>query len=150
MPFFGKKKEHLLQHLFVLGQNINNICFKGRKPAFVCNMSNISFFLCICVTQVSMFYANTRSLQVVCEEIRRLAPKVGLHHDGVVFGSDDFCASIGSYSPFCWGLSVRKLCFTCRWPSAFYKRGHLKTLDMTAWSHLSKLLMFLGNTTKDG
>ncbi|KAA8587925.1 hypothetical protein FQN60_001119 [Etheostoma spectabile] len=32
----------------------------------------------------------------VCEEIRRLAPNAGLHHDGVVFGSDDFCASIGA------------------------------------------------------
>ncbi|XP_056915166.1 citramalyl-CoA lyase, mitochondrial isoform X3 [Takifugu flavidus] len=32
----------------------------------------------------------------VCEEMSRLAPKVGLHHDGVVFGSDDFCASIGA------------------------------------------------------
>lgn len=27
----------------------------------------------------------------------QLAPKVGLHLDGVVFGSDDFCASIGTY-----------------------------------------------------
>ncbi|XP_034142614.1 citramalyl-CoA lyase, mitochondrial isoform X4 [Esox lucius] len=33
---------------------------------------------------------------VVCEEVRRLAPTVGLHHDGVVFGSDDFCASVGA------------------------------------------------------
>ncbi|XP_061826720.1 citramalyl-CoA lyase, mitochondrial [Nerophis lumbriciformis] len=32
----------------------------------------------------------------VCEEIRQLAPKADLHHDGVVFGSDDFCASIGA------------------------------------------------------
>ncbi|XP_054642927.1 citramalyl-CoA lyase, mitochondrial [Dunckerocampus dactyliophorus] len=32
----------------------------------------------------------------VCEEIRRLTPKACLHHDGVVFGSDDFCASIGA------------------------------------------------------
>lgn len=32
----------------------------------------------------------------VCEEVHRLAPKAGLHHDGVVFGSDDFCASIGA------------------------------------------------------
>lgn len=40
---------------------------------------------------------NWCGVQAVCEEIRRLAPKVGLHHDGVVFGSDDFCASIGSY-----------------------------------------------------
>ncbi|CAL8320171.1 unnamed protein product [Merluccius merluccius] len=32
----------------------------------------------------------------VCEEVRRLAPSAGLHHDGVVFGSDDFCASIGA------------------------------------------------------
>lgn len=37
------------------------------------------------------------SLQAVCEEMSRLAPKVGLHHDGVVFGSDDFCASIGGF-----------------------------------------------------
>lgn len=37
------------------------------------------------------------SLQAVCEEISRLAPKAGLHHDGVVFGSDDFCASIGGF-----------------------------------------------------
>lgn len=33
--------------------------------------------------------------QAVCEAARDLGPKVGLHHDGVVFGSDDFCASIG-------------------------------------------------------
>ncbi|XP_061697622.1 citramalyl-CoA lyase, mitochondrial isoform X2 [Syngnathoides biaculeatus] len=32
----------------------------------------------------------------LCEEIRRLAPQAGLRHDGVVFGSDDFCASIGA------------------------------------------------------
>ncbi|KAM6986762.1 citramalyl-CoA lyase, mitochondrial [Aplochiton taeniatus] len=32
----------------------------------------------------------------VCEDVRRLGPKAGLHHDGVVFGSDDFCASIGA------------------------------------------------------
>ncbi|XP_015219017.1 citramalyl-CoA lyase, mitochondrial isoform X2 [Lepisosteus oculatus] len=32
----------------------------------------------------------------VCEEIHQLGPKAGLHHDGVVFGSDDFCASIGA------------------------------------------------------
>ncbi|XP_056285367.1 citramalyl-CoA lyase, mitochondrial [Pseudoliparis swirei] len=36
------------------------------------------------------------NFQAVCEEIRRLAPEAGLHHDGVVFGSDDFCASIGA------------------------------------------------------
>ncbi|KAJ0070184.1 hypothetical protein NL108_002501, partial [Boleophthalmus pectinirostris] len=32
----------------------------------------------------------------VCEKVHELAPKAGLHHDGVVFGSDDFCASIGA------------------------------------------------------
>ncbi|XP_062390208.1 citramalyl-CoA lyase, mitochondrial isoform X2 [Sardina pilchardus] len=32
----------------------------------------------------------------VCAEVRDLGPKAGLHHDGVVFGSDDFCASIGA------------------------------------------------------
>ncbi|KAJ8012518.1 hypothetical protein DPEC_G00043650 [Dallia pectoralis] len=36
------------------------------------------------------------NLKVVCEEVSRLAPTVGLHHDGVVFGSDDFCASVGA------------------------------------------------------
>ncbi|XP_072252711.1 citramalyl-CoA lyase, mitochondrial isoform X2 [Leuresthes tenuis] len=36
------------------------------------------------------------NFKAVCEEIRQLAPKAGLHHDGVVFGSDDFCASIGA------------------------------------------------------
>lgn len=36
-------------------------------------------------------------LQTVCEEMSRLAPKAALHHDGVVFGSDDFCASIGGF-----------------------------------------------------
>ncbi|XP_077436490.1 citramalyl-CoA lyase, mitochondrial isoform X2 [Vanacampus margaritifer] len=36
------------------------------------------------------------NFKAVCEEIRRLAPEAGLHHDGVVFGSDDFCASIGA------------------------------------------------------
>ncbi|KAI9530096.1 hypothetical protein NQZ68_004113 [Dissostichus eleginoides] len=36
------------------------------------------------------------NFKAVCEEVRRLAPKAGLHHDGVVFGSDDFCASIGA------------------------------------------------------
>lgn len=64
-------------------------------------MSNISLSLCTCVTLVSLCYANLYYLQAVCEEIRRLAPKAGLHHDGVVFGSDDFCASIGSYYTFC-------------------------------------------------
>ncbi|XP_057708753.1 citramalyl-CoA lyase, mitochondrial isoform X2 [Corythoichthys intestinalis] len=40
---------------------------------------------------------DTQEVQwMVCEEIRRLAPEVGLHHDGIVFGSDDFCASIGA------------------------------------------------------
>ena len=34
----------------------------------------------------------------MCKEVRELGPKAGLHHDGVVFGSDDFCASIGSLS----------------------------------------------------
>uniref|UniRef100_A0A8C7W5T8 Citrate lyase beta like n=1 Tax=Oncorhynchus mykiss TaxID=8022 RepID=A0A8C7W5T8_ONCMY len=33
--------------------------------------------------------------RVVCEEVCCLAPTVGLHNDGVVFGSDDFCANIG-------------------------------------------------------
>lgn len=36
------------------------------------------------------------SFKEVCEEVRRLAPGAGLQHDGVVFGSDDFCASIGA------------------------------------------------------
>uniref|UniRef100_H2M696 Citramalyl-CoA lyase, mitochondrial n=1 Tax=Oryzias latipes TaxID=8090 RepID=H2M696_ORYLA len=36
------------------------------------------------------------NLRAVCEEFRQLAPQAGLHHDGVVFGSDDFCASIGA------------------------------------------------------
>ncbi|XP_076857258.1 citramalyl-CoA lyase, mitochondrial [Brachyhypopomus gauderio] len=36
------------------------------------------------------------NFKAVCEEARRLGPAVGLHHDGVVFGSDDFCASIGA------------------------------------------------------
>ncbi|KAF0026677.1 hypothetical protein F2P81_021414 [Scophthalmus maximus] len=36
------------------------------------------------------------NFKAVCEEIRRLAPGAGLQHDGVVFGSDDFCASIGA------------------------------------------------------
>lgn len=36
------------------------------------------------------------NFKAVCEEIHQLAPKAGLHHDGVVFGSDDFCASIGA------------------------------------------------------
>ncbi|XP_029981378.1 citramalyl-CoA lyase, mitochondrial [Sphaeramia orbicularis] len=36
------------------------------------------------------------NFKAVCEEVRQLAPKAGLHHDGVVFGSDDFCASIGA------------------------------------------------------
>ncbi|XP_076021763.1 citramalyl-CoA lyase, mitochondrial [Genypterus blacodes] len=36
------------------------------------------------------------NFKAVCEEARRLAPQAGLHHDGVVFGSDDFCASIGA------------------------------------------------------
>lgn len=45
------------------------------------------------------FTTFTNPLQAVCEEMCYLAPKVGLHHDGVVFGSDDFCASIGGYYP---------------------------------------------------
>uniref|UniRef100_A0AAY4EF30 Citramalyl-CoA lyase, mitochondrial n=1 Tax=Denticeps clupeoides TaxID=299321 RepID=A0AAY4EF30_9TELE len=36
------------------------------------------------------------NFQDVCEELQKLQPEVGLHHDGVVFGSDDFCASIGA------------------------------------------------------
>lgn len=48
------------------------------------------------------------SLQMVCEEFRRLAPEVGLHHDGVVFGSDDFCASIGRY--YAHGLTFSLFC----------------------------------------
>ncbi|XP_064167320.1 citramalyl-CoA lyase, mitochondrial [Anguilla rostrata] len=36
------------------------------------------------------------NFKAVCEEVRQLGPRVGLHHDGVVFGSDDFCASIGA------------------------------------------------------
>uniref|UniRef100_A0A3B3U879 Citramalyl-CoA lyase, mitochondrial n=1 Tax=Poecilia latipinna TaxID=48699 RepID=A0A3B3U879_9TELE len=36
------------------------------------------------------------NFKAVCEEIRQLSPRAGLHHDGVVFGSDDFCASIGA------------------------------------------------------
>ncbi|KAG7467097.1 hypothetical protein MATL_G00149690 [Megalops atlanticus] len=36
------------------------------------------------------------NFKAVCEEVCRLGPKAGLHHDGVVFGSDDFCASIGA------------------------------------------------------
>ncbi|XP_017326295.1 citramalyl-CoA lyase, mitochondrial isoform X2 [Ictalurus punctatus] len=36
------------------------------------------------------------NFKAVCEAARQLGPKVGLHHDGVVFGSDDFCASIGA------------------------------------------------------
>uniref|UniRef100_A0A4W4DZ47 Citramalyl-CoA lyase, mitochondrial n=1 Tax=Electrophorus electricus TaxID=8005 RepID=A0A4W4DZ47_ELEEL len=36
------------------------------------------------------------NFKTVCEEARRLGPAAGLHHDGVVFGSDDFCASIGA------------------------------------------------------
>ncbi|XP_056145973.1 citramalyl-CoA lyase, mitochondrial [Lampris incognitus] len=36
------------------------------------------------------------NFKAVCEEVRRIAPEAGLHHDGVVFGSDDFCASIGA------------------------------------------------------
>ncbi|CAN9497588.1 unnamed protein product [Ophioblennius macclurei] len=36
------------------------------------------------------------NFKAVCEEVHNLAPKAGLHHDGVVFGSDDFCASIGA------------------------------------------------------
>lgn len=64
-------------------------------------MSNIFRPFYTCVTLVSLYYTSIYSLQVVCEEIRRLAPSAGLHHDGVVFGSDDFCASIGSYYTFC-------------------------------------------------
>ncbi|KAL2081319.1 hypothetical protein ACEWY4_023172 [Coilia grayii] len=36
------------------------------------------------------------NFKAVCEEVRELGPQAGLHHDGVVFGSDDFCASIGA------------------------------------------------------
>ncbi|KAG1959699.1 CoA ester lyase [Pimephales promelas] len=36
------------------------------------------------------------NFKAVCEALRDLGPKAGLHHDGVVFGSDDFCASIGA------------------------------------------------------
>ncbi|XP_041128462.1 citramalyl-CoA lyase, mitochondrial [Polyodon spathula] len=36
------------------------------------------------------------NFKTVCEEIQQLGPQTGLRHDGVVFGSDDFCASIGA------------------------------------------------------
>ncbi|KAL4604961.1 citrate lyase subunit beta-like protein, mitochondrial [Arapaima gigas] len=36
------------------------------------------------------------NFKAVCEEVRRRGPAVGLLHDAVVFGSDDFCASIGA------------------------------------------------------
>ncbi|KAI7808496.1 citrate lyase subunit beta-like protein [Triplophysa rosa] len=36
------------------------------------------------------------NFKAVCETLRDLGPKAGFHHDGVVFGSDDFCASIGA------------------------------------------------------
>ncbi|KAJ8253401.1 hypothetical protein GJAV_G00212530 [Gymnothorax javanicus] len=36
------------------------------------------------------------NLKVVCAEVERLGLKAGLLHDGMVFGSDDFCASIGA------------------------------------------------------
>ncbi|XP_051565725.1 citramalyl-CoA lyase, mitochondrial isoform X2 [Myxocyprinus asiaticus] len=36
------------------------------------------------------------NFKAVCEVLRDLGPKAGFHHDGVVFGSDDFCASIGA------------------------------------------------------
>lgn len=51
----------------------------------------------------------------MCEEIRRLAPKAGLLHDGVVFGSDDFCASIGSHHTFCLhsdSLLATQMCYS--------------------------------------
>lgn len=54
----------------------------------------------VCFTLTHLNRAGVCSFQAVCEEIRSLGPKVGLHHDGVVFGSDDFCASIGSYFTF--------------------------------------------------
>jgi len=53
---------------------------------------------------VSLCCTHIYSVQAVCEEIRRLAPEAGLHHDGVVFGSDDFCASIGSYYTVCFTI----------------------------------------------
>ncbi|XP_055071274.2 citramalyl-CoA lyase, mitochondrial [Misgurnus anguillicaudatus] len=36
------------------------------------------------------------NFKAVCEALRDFGPKAGFHHDGVVFGSDDFCASIGA------------------------------------------------------
>lgn len=50
---------------------------------------------CVVIFVVCLVLNVMFSLQAVCEEMSRLAPTVGLHHDGVVFGSDDFCASIG-------------------------------------------------------
>lgn len=55
----------------------------------------LSHFASVSLSSVCIMLMYVSSLQAVCEEIRRLAPKAGLHHDGVVFGSDDFCASIG-------------------------------------------------------
>lgn len=55
--------------------------------------SEIQVRLCYLVV---VYCSDVFSPQAVCEEIRRLAHSVGLHHDGVVFGSDDFCASIGN------------------------------------------------------
>ncbi len=64
------------------------------------NISNVSLPLHLSLRPVCVVYI---FLQDVCEALRGLAPRSGLHHDGVVFGSDDFCASIGSYCTF--GLS---------------------------------------------
>ncbi|KTF90410.1 hypothetical protein cypCar_00040734, partial [Cyprinus carpio] len=52
---------------------------------------------CVRVNSVSSDLAEADMEQsAVCESLRDLGPKAGLHHDGVVFGSDDFCASIGA------------------------------------------------------
>lgn len=60
----------------------------------------LSLFASVSLSSVCIMLMCVSSLQAVCEEIRRLAPQAGLHHDGVVFGSDDFCASIGTCSTF--------------------------------------------------
>lgn len=75
---------------------VGRFCSVKLCIMFSCMLKKMCFVRCVLMLMLTHTY--TYSVQDVCEEVHRLAPKAGLHHDGVVFGSDDFCASIGTYN----------------------------------------------------
>uniref|UniRef100_A0A674A4I0 Uncharacterized protein n=1 Tax=Salmo trutta TaxID=8032 RepID=A0A674A4I0_SALTR len=71
-----------------------------RVIKLMSNGHNSYVCLCVCVSLTEPIYLVTFVENAVSflkfKEVCCLAPTVGLHNDGVVFESDDFCASIGS------------------------------------------------------